>query len=127
LVDALVSHARQGFPDEACGMLALEGDRVVKFYPMRNAKASPVYFEMDSQEQLRAFLDIEDHEWRPVVFHSHTHTAAYPSATDVRFAEFYPEALHVLVSLARPDAPQIRAFEIVDGRIEEQPVEQARD
>ena len=52
------------------------------------------------------------------IYHSHTLTPAYPSATDVRLA-FYPEAHYVIVSLQEPDLPRVRAFRIVDGVITE--------
>ena len=50
-----------------------------------------------------------------------TRTPAYPSPTDVRLA-FYPGALHVLVSLADADTPEVRAYRIVDEVITEEEV-----
>jgi proteasome lid subunit RPN8/RPN11 len=44
------------------------------------------------------------------VFHSHTHTEAYPSPTDVRLAS--EDVPYVIVSLA-DEEPSIRAFRIV--------------
>jgi proteasome lid subunit RPN8/RPN11 len=51
------------------------------------------------------------------IYHSHTHTAAFPSPTDVKLA-FYPESLYVIVSL-KNEEPVIRAFNIVEGQITE--------
>ena len=51
------------------------------------------------------------------VWHSHTHTDAYPSPTDVRQA-VDPTWWYVIVSL-RDDAPVLRAYLIVDGTITE--------
>jgi len=54
------------------------------------------------------------------VFHSHTHTEAYPSPTDVAQAPD-PDWHYVLVSL-RDIQPVVRSFRIVDGTIAEEPV-----
>ena len=52
--------------------------------------------------------------------HSHTHTEAYPSPTDVAQAPD-PSWHYVIVSLKR-DAPVLRSFRITDGEIAEEPV-----
>jgi [CysO sulfur-carrier protein]-S-L-cysteine hydrolase len=51
------------------------------------------------------------------IYHSHTHTEAFPSATDVERAT-YPDAVYLIVSLQEPE-PVIRAFNIVEGKITE--------
>jgi proteasome lid subunit RPN8/RPN11 len=53
------------------------------------------------------------------IYHSHTHTEAYPSATDVRLAA-WPDAYYVLVSLEAKENPVVRAFRIVDETITEE-------
>jgi proteasome lid subunit RPN8/RPN11 len=122
LVDQIVEHARRGFPDEACGLVAARDGRAVKVYPIDNADASPVHYEMDSKQQLIAMLDIDDHDWElGAIFHSHTRTRAYPSQTDIGLA-FYPDALYMIVSLADERNPDLRAFRIVDGQVEERPL-----
>ena len=55
------------------------------------------------------------------VFHSHTHTDAYPSATDV--AEAPDPDWHYLVVSLRAEAPSIRSFRIADGVVTEEPLE----
>ena len=55
------------------------------------------------------------------IFHSHPATAAYPSATDVQLA-FYPEACYLILSLADPERPVLRAFRIAEGRVSEEPL-----
>ena len=54
------------------------------------------------------------------VWHSHTHTDAWPSPTDVAQAPD-PAWHYVLVSL-RDTHPVLRSYRIQDGRIEEEPV-----
>ena len=51
--------------------------------------------------------------------HSHTHTEAYPSPTDVEIAD--PAWHYVIVSL-RPPAPVLRSYRIEAGEIIEEPV-----
>jgi proteasome lid subunit RPN8/RPN11 len=79
------------------------------------------YYAMEPRELLRAVRTIEDAGWGMVIYHSHTHTRAYPSATDVRLAA-YPEALYLIVTLQDRDAPAARAFTILDGEVAEVPV-----
>ena len=57
------------------------------------------------------------------MFHSHTHTEAYPSPTDVAQAPD-PDWHYVLVSL-RDTQPVVRSYRIVDGAITEEPVQLA--
>jgi proteasome lid subunit RPN8/RPN11 len=68
--------------------------------------------------------DGDDHGWDMLAFyHSHTHSPAYPSQTDVRMAleSWMLDVYYVLVSLENKDAPQIRAFHIdEEGQITEE-------
>jgi proteasome lid subunit RPN8/RPN11 len=118
----MIAHAVEGVPKEACGILAGRDGRVEHFYKMRNADDSPVTYRLDPTEHFRVFNEIEEKGWDLVgIFHSHTHTEAYPSETDRRQA-FYPEAHYVLVSLADSENPALRAFTIRDGEVREQEV-----
>ena len=68
-------------------------------------------------------LEIDDNDWvLGAIYHSHTHTRAFPSQTDIGLA-FYPDALTIIVSLADPNAPEVRAFSIRDAVVQEQPLE----
>lgn len=119
LVDEIVAHALAGFPNEVCGLVAGDQGRAVRVYPIDSTDASPVHYHMDPKQQLRAITEIDDHEWEmSAIYHSHTRTPAYPSATDVRLA-FYPETLYMIVSLADENQPDVRAFRIDDAQIEE--------
>ena len=120
--DALIAHARSDFPYEVCGLLAMDDGRVARRYEIPNAQRSMTFYEMDSTAHYRAHTEIEDHDWDRVIYHSHTHTEAYPSETDVRQAANWPDAVYLIVSLQDADAPVIRAFDIVDGRITERVV-----
>jgi len=119
--DALIGHARSDFPYEVCGLIGLHGDGTAEVLPVANAERSMRYYVMDSRELLRAMRRIDDEGLGLVIYHSHTHTQAYPSATDVRHAA-YPDALYAIVTLQDRDHPDVRAFTIRGGEIHETPV-----
>lgn len=118
-VNGMIGHARAFTPQECCGLIAAEGGRAVKRYELRNVDPSVLRYNADSQDQFAAMREMWDHDWELLaIYHSHTHTQAYPSATDVRLA-FYPDSYYVIVSLQEPDQPRVRAFRIVEGTITE--------
>ena len=119
----MVAHAYDGLPEEACGLLAghVAAAKAVAYYPARNTDASSRTYTVDPKDMLRADRDAEARGLVILgVFHSHTHTDAYPSPTDVAQAPD-PEWHYVLVSL-RDEAPVVRSYRIVDGNIHEEPV-----
>lgn len=121
--DDMVAHALEERPNEACGLLAGQPGEVMRGFRARNREQSPVRYEIEPADLLRIFREIDDQELEHVgIYHSHTHTQAYPSPTDIRLA-FYPDALYVLVSLVDEGAPVVRAFWIRDGEITEEPIE----
>ena len=125
--DAIVAHAREDHPDEACGVVAgREGsDRPERFIPMLNAARSPTFYEFDSGDLLKLYREMDDRDEEPVViYHSHTATEAYPSRTDITYAN-EPGAHYVLVSTADTDGAgdfQFRSYTIVDGVVTEEDV-----
>ena len=117
-VDAIIEHARSDFPYEICGLLAGEDGAVRGVYEVPNAARSMTYYTMEPKAMLHAFNDMDEHGWDLLaIYHSHTHTEAFPSPTDVELA-FYPDATYLIVSL-QEDEPVLRAFNIRDGRITE--------
>jgi len=126
--DELVAWSQAATPNEACGILAgphsaFAGGEATAFHGLRNAAASPYFYQIDPVEQLKVMLAIDDADevvWG--VFHSHVASAPRPSATDVRLAA-YPDALYLLCSLRDPAAPEVRAWTILDGTITEVPLE----
>jgi [CysO sulfur-carrier protein]-S-L-cysteine hydrolase len=128
--ETVVSHCFDGFPDEACGLLAgpLDGSSaagtgdVTAAYPCQNADHSARTYTVDSRDYLRAMRDAESRGTEIIgVWHSHTHTDAYPSPTDVRQA-VDPAWWYVIVSLKYGE-PVLRAFQIRDESITEVAVE----
>lgn len=120
LFKEIVEHGLRGFPNEACGLLAGRDGQAVRFYPMRNADASPVTYRLDPREQLHVFDELEREGLQLFgIVHSHTHSEPYPSETDRRQA-FYPESLYLILGLADRERPVLRAFRIVEGEVTEE-------
>ncbi|CAA9394672.1 MAG: CysO-cysteine peptidase [uncultured Propionibacteriaceae bacterium] len=128
-VDAMIAHAREDHPDEACGVITgpAGSDDPVRLVRMINADRSPTFFRFDPTEQLRLYREMDDaDEEIIVVYHSHTATQAYPSRTDIAYAA-EPQAHYVLVSTAEcgpDDGPvEVRSYRILDGVVTEEPLE----
>ena len=120
----IVGHCYGGLPDEACGLLLgpLGADHITEARPCRNADASARTYTVDPKDMLAAMRAAEAAGVEIVgVWHSHTHTAAYPSTTDVKQA-VDPAWFYVIVSLA-DGAPQLRCYHIRNGDIEDVTVE----
>ena len=117
LFDEMVQHGLREFPNEACGLLAGKDGSACRFYAMTNVDASPVSYRLDPQEQLRAF-DAMDEDGLDLlgIFHTHTHSEAYPSETDRKLA-FYPDAYYLVMSLSDREHPDLRAYRILEGGI----------
>jgi proteasome lid subunit RPN8/RPN11 len=116
----IVEQALREFPNECCGVIAAQAGVPVKVFAMKNADASATTYRLDGNEQLKVFNEIDEHDWEPWAFyHSHTHSEAYPSPTDLRMA-FYPDVRYMVVSLADRESPVIRSFFIVDGNVQEE-------
>lgn len=119
----LVAHCLASLPLEGCGLLVGDTDgRVADAVATRNAAASALRYEVDPAEHLAVDRDAQRRGLEVIgAFHSHTHTDAWPSPTDVA-AAVDPTWHWVVVSLRRPD-PVLRSFRIAGGAIDEEPVE----
>lgn len=121
--DAMVTHALDGLPNEACGLLAGTDGKVERFFPMANADRSGLTYSLDPKEHIRVEDEIWENGWSVVgIVHSHTSSQAYPSPTDRSRAGGYPDAAYLIVSLADRSNPSLRAFTIRRGEVDEQEV-----
>lgn len=120
---SIIAHAYAGLPDEACGLLIGDAARAVAptFYPTRNAAKSSRVYAIGPTDYLDADDAAADAGLGIIgVVHSHTHTDAYPSPTDVAQA---PDAdWHYVIISLRDDAPVVRSYRIIDGVIAEEPI-----
>lgn len=116
----IIAHARQAAPAEACGILAGRDGRVSRAYPLPNVSDAPLArYLADPEAQLRSFRDMERRgQDMLAVYHSHPRSEAAPSPSDIELA-YYPEARHVIVSLAGR-RPAIRCYMIAEGTVTEE-------
>ncbi|MGH9044631.1 MAG: M67 family metallopeptidase [Acidimicrobiales bacterium] len=120
---AIVAHCIRGLPEEACGLVAGDpaADCANAWYPAQNIAHSARVYTLDPVAHLRADRDAEGRGQQILgVFHSHTHTDAYPSSTDV--AQAPDPGWHYLIVSLRDVQPVLRSYRIVDGQIEEESV-----
>ena len=108
------------FPNECCGVIAAADGVPVKVFTMKNADASPVTYRLDGKEQLRSSTRWTTQGWDLwAIYHSHTHSEAYPSETD----RVWPSIRTRATSCCRwrtGRSPVIRSFCIRDGDVVEE-------
>ena len=134
--ELIVAHALGGFPDETCGFLVGEvgagtdelGLPIATaraFVPARNLRESSRTYEIGIDGWNAADRVNDEHGWLTVgVAHSHTHSEAWPSPTDVDDADnpmLDPGWHYVIVSL-RDATPVVRSFLLADRTIREEQV-----
>lgn len=112
LLEAIIAHARREAPNEVCGWLAGGRNEVRRIYPVPNVAEDPhVGFRMDPEVQLSTMREIRELGLELTgTYHSHPRTPAAPSARDGGLAA-YPEAVHLIVSLAAPE-PEVRCYRV---------------
>jgi proteasome lid subunit RPN8/RPN11 len=126
LLERIVAHAHEEAPNECCGVVAVaEGAaagaaQALSVRRARNVHASPKRFEIDGRDVLAAMSDFEAQGWEiGAIYHSHTHTAPYPSQTDVNFASNWPGVEWIIVGLSDAEHPEVRSYLIEEGVIRE--------
>lgn len=118
LLDEVISHCREVYPNEACGILAGKDRVVEKVYKMINIESSSVTYMMDSKEQFAVMKEMRREGLEMVaIYHSHPYTDAFPSQRDIKLA-FYPDSVYLIISLIDKE-PKIKAFSIIDEQIKE--------
>ena len=113
----IAEHARGELPNEACGLLLLDGDVAVEYVPGENASPSPYYFELRLDPVVWA--DLGDRDVEQAVVHSHVSSPPRPSRTDVERIGLW-QGLPYVIYAVRLD--ELAAWQIADGAIEPLPV-----
>ncbi len=133
IANAIAAQARAEQPNESCGLVIgsaapASGGIVLRYEACRNALASPVRYTIHPDDLYRLTVAADDAGevfWG--IVHSHVRSPAVPSLTDAGLA-LYPDALHLLVSLADDQAdavtglPSLRAWRIMEGAMHEVPL-----
>ena len=120
LVNQILQQAQSSPEVEVCGLIAAKGGRPRHCIPVPNVSAQPQrLFAMDPARQIDAQRRMrEQGEELFGIYHSHPHSPAEPSATDLEQAG-YPEALYIIVSLNTKGVLEMRGFRLKDGKATE--------
>lgn len=111
--DEIIAHAREGKPEEICGVLRGRGLEAFEAIRGKNVASDRVNnYDVDPQTLLLQFKFEEAGDEMMGIYHSHPISVAYPSATDAWNAH-YPESIYLICSLEFDDAPVMRAFRMV--------------
>ena len=129
-LETMVNHCRSTLPNEACGILSGNHERVKAVHCVTNVRPGPYSYEMAPDEQFRVMKKIRETGLEMIgTFHSHPGGPAYPSSIDIRQAYWpgtnmpnYPSAVYVIISLMDQQHPTIKAYHIESGGVAEVPV-----
>ena len=123
VIDQIGEHVIAGYPYEACGLLVGKGPlgEVLEFHPTENVAKSARVYTINAKQHLLIERDAEDRGLEVMgVVHSHTHTEAYPSPTDV--AQAPDPTWHYMIVTLRRGVPEPRNYRIVGETITETPL-----
>ena len=115
-IEKILSHAREGLPNEACGLLGgvVENDIAVikEVYLLKNIDESREHFTMDPKEQLAAVKDMRTKGLKLIGnWHSHPESLSRPSEEDKKLAHD-SAAIYFILSLMEENASVLNAFAI---------------
>ena len=102
-INNMILHAKDTTPNECCGIIASKNGIFEKLYRITNSAQSSFRYIMDSKEFYNAYKEIDDNGWDIfALYHSHTHSEAYPSQTDIRLTS-WPDSYYIIISLQIPE------------------------
>jgi proteasome lid subunit RPN8/RPN11 len=128
VVEAITAHARREQPRECCGILLGAADEVVEAVAAENVAAEPFRsYEVSPADHIAQIRRCRDTAAGGGglnvigVYHSHPHSAAVPSPTDLDQA--YEEYVYLIAGPADDSAPlEIRAYRLSGKRFVDVPL-----
>ena len=113
IINQILAHAQCSAEEEICGLISEKNGSVQRCYPIHNVATNPVaLYRMDGKEQIDAMRQMrENNENLFAIYHSHPHSEAYPSATDLSEAQ-YPDVVYIIVSLNTKGVLDLRAYKL---------------
>ena len=109
---ALIAHAEEERPNEACGLLLLRDSVAQQYVRGQNTAASPYRFELEVDPEV---WFREDEGYELAVFHSHVSSPPRPSRTDVENIGLWQGRPYVILALR---SGELAAWRIADGSFE---------
>ncbi len=111
--EKIVSHAREGKPQEVCGILRGQGRCAFEAVRAHNLAPDPIHdYEVDPQTLLLQFEFEPAGDEMVAIYHSHPVSPAYPSASDA-WSAHYPDCTYLICSLQDDTVPVVRAFRLL--------------
>lgn len=120
IIQQLLQHAQSSLETEVCGLIGSVAGIAHSCYGINNSHPQPqCKFTLDVTEQIAAFKTLRAKgEQLFAIYHSHPHTAAYPSVTDLALAN-YPDILYLIISLNTKGLLELRGFNISNHHAKE--------
>ncbi len=120
LVNQLLTQAQHSPEIEVCGLISSRNGQPAKVYPVENIAPEPGrLFRMEPEGLIDAMRQIrEQGEQLFAIYHSHPHSPAIPSTTDLQQAE-YPDALYLIISLDTKGVLEMRGYRLRNDALEE--------
>ncbi len=114
--EAMIAHAKEGFPLEVCGYLGEKEGIVSRLRKMKNIDESNEHFTFNPAEQFAAVNEFRNDNFKAsVVYHSHPETPSRPSKEDIRLA-YDSSVSYIIVSLAG-EKTVVKSFRIQDSNV----------
>jgi proteasome lid subunit RPN8/RPN11 len=111
--EQLVHHAREEAPNEACGLVLLDGDVAVEYVRGRNLRKSPYRFELEIDPI--EWAEVNDRAPEQAIFHSHLATEPRPSRTDIENIGLWEGRPYLIL---RADTGELAGWRILNGGVE---------
>jgi [CysO sulfur-carrier protein]-S-L-cysteine hydrolase len=121
--DQIIAHARREAPRECCGVIVGSPGDLLELHELTNTYEGVDFYEPEPGQLFQVIKAADERGWDiTAIYHSHPVSVAFPSARDVEHAG-WPESIYIICSLETPDAPYLRAFNIVENQISEREIE----
>ncbi len=125
-LDAIIAHAREGVPNECCGLLIGRPGRIETALRARNLEESPTRFLIDPLDHFTAIRMARMNGVAVVgVYHSHPNGPLHPSPRDSAEAT-YKEYVYLIVvpdgGGSETQEPHVGAFRLDKGNFSEVPL-----
>jgi proteasome lid subunit RPN8/RPN11 len=108
----MIAHAVADAPRECCGLLVGQGSHIDESVRTTNLEPGTTRYLVDPAEHVALLKRLRGGPCDVIGgYHSHPRSPAWPSPTDIA-AAFSAHFVYMIVSLADPSGPVVRAFRI---------------